>query len=415
MIPYIVSEEEIYVDSTLFDRIKNGPIGRLTGCISCEVTEELNGQFTARIKIPMAALHASRLKRNGLVYMKACQRLGTQLFRINSINKTLSDGIVEVQLNHISYDLNKLPAKPFTAVGKTAVVNAFNNINYQTTYNPWLFHFNMETTNETSKIEVQVPKPWRSIMGGSEGSILDVFGGEWLWDNLSATLKTARGSDRDYIIEYGKNVLDFKQEESIANTYTSCIGYVKKGDDPVVIGNVVIDGDEDTDYPMVQVVDLTDKVDEDTQVTVALVTQLTEAYVNANHPRTPHISMNLSFAYIKKVAGRTVANELNTINLGDTVTVRIADMNVDAKAKVTGYTYDVLNEEYKSLSIGNYKNTLSSRISKMNRQIDSSPLYAFPVGAVFTTYSVLNPAAVLGGTWSLVSFIDDVYTYRRIG
>ena len=414
MIPYIASEGEIYLDSSLFDEIKNGPIGRLTGCISCEVTEELNGQFTARIKIPMAALHASRLKRHGLIYMKACQELGMQLFRINTINKTLSDGIVEVQLNHISYDLNKIPAKPFTAVGKTAVVNAFNNINYQTIYNPWMFHFNMETTNETSKIEVQVPKQWRSIMGGSEGSILDVFGGEWLWDNLSATLKTARGADRSIVIEYGKNILDFKQEESISNSYTGCIGYVAKGDNAVVTGFPVFDG-LSSDSASLQIIDFTDKVDDETEVTPTLITELTQDYVNKNHPRTPHISMDLSFMYIKKIAGQTIANELNRVNLGDTVTVRIADMDVDAKAKVTGYTYDVLNDEYKSLSIGNYKNTLASRISRMNRQIDSSSMYAYPVGAIYTTYSTVNPAAELGGTWSLVSFIDDVYTYRRTG
>lgn len=414
MIPIIVHEEDGYLSEYTFTDMMNG-LGRLTGCISCEVTEELNGQFTASIKIPMVSLHANKIKRGGMIYIKACDELGNQLFRVNKIQKTLTDGIVEVQLNHISYDLNKLPAKPFKATGKTAVIAAFNNASINVTYNPWVGNLMMDTTNETSKIEVAVPKPWRTVMGGEQGSILDVFGGEWKWDNITAHLMTARGLDRGVIIRYGKNVLDFKQEESVANTYTGCIGYVAKSDIPAVVGHVVYDGDG-VDYPMIQVVNLTDKVNDETTPTVALVDQLTEQYVNRNHPRIPNINMDLSFKSLKGSGENSqLISELEGTQLGDTVTVVIPDINVNAKAKVRAYTYDALNEEYVSLTVGNYKNKLSDRISNMNKRIGETTMYVYPIGSVYTTYSEQNPSATFGGIWELISSVDDVYTYRRTG
>lgn len=413
MIPYVISDDEVYLTQSLIDNIKNG-IGRLSGCVSAKVTEELNGEFVADIVIPADALYASNLKRFGLVWMLANDDLGMQLFRVNKITKTLSDGLFNVQLNHITYDLNKLPSMPFTAVGKTALIAAFNNTNLQVTYNPWVYHFVMETTNETSKIEVPIPMPWKSILGGREGSVLDIYGGEWLWDNLSITLKTARGTNRNVVIRYGKNIIDYKQEESIANTYSGCIGYVVKGDNPAVVGNVIYDGDG-VDYPLLKVVDLSDKIDEDTTPSVALVSSLTEDWVNANHPKTPSINMDVSFQALKKMKDYETLSALEDIRLGDTVKVRIAGMDVDATAKVTGYVYDVLNEEYEKLTLGNYKNRLADRISNMNGRINNSAISSYPVGSVYQTFSLVNPSALIGGAWTLLSQVDGLYTYRRTG
>ena len=50
--------------------------------------------------------------------------------------------------------------------------------------------------------------------------MLDVYGGEYEWDNTTVKLHSQRGTDRGVTIRYGKNLTDLTQEESCAEVYT---------------------------------------------------------------------------------------------------------------------------------------------------------------------------------------------------
>lgn len=44
----------------------------------------------------------------------------------------------------------------------------------------------------------------RACLGGTEGSVLDVWGGEYEWDMFDVILHSKRGKDNGVVIEYGK-------------------------------------------------------------------------------------------------------------------------------------------------------------------------------------------------------------------
>jgi len=409
MIPIIVSSGEVYVDAALVNNATN-QLGRLTGARSAEIYERLNGEYTAEIRISREALHASKLQRFGLVKLKANQYHPLQLFRINRVKRSLVEGDIILQLNHIAYDLNKLPSAVFTATGITEVVNTFNGLAGRVSYMPFTMSSNL--TNETSVLQAQVPTPWRTLIGGSEGSILDVFGGEIEWNNLSVNILQNRGQYRNIAVRYGVNLIELTQEENIANTYSAAVGYAADENDNVIVGGVVSDG-VGRDYPLIRSIDLTGSVPAGSTVTQALVTQLTEEWVAANHPATPQIGMTVDFKTLRDNKQHDLLSQLEDIRLGDTVDVLIPEMEISQEAKVTGVRYDCLNERITQIELGNYRPRLASTISDINKRGRSAALSAYPVGSLYSTYGNQNPAATIGGIWTLVSTSGGLKTYRR--
>lgn len=410
MIPTIVSPGQVYVDAALVAD-KSNRYGRLTEVSECSVYEKLNGEFTAELTIPRVALNAHNLQRFGLVRIKPNHWQQSQIFRINRVKRQLVNGDIVLQLNHLSYDLNKIPARPFTATGIIDVMNKLSSIDVRMTYNPFTFFFDLD--NLTSVLSVPVPMSYRNIIGGVEGSILDVFGGELIWNNLEVKLVEHRGEDRSVAIRYGVNIIEYTQEENIANTYDGVVGYVAQEDNPVVIGNVVYDG-TGGNYPLLRVIDFSDKIDEETTPTVQIVTDLTEAWVASNHPKTPQIGMTVDFTALRQSKQFDILASLEDVRLGDTVTVILPEMGISQTAKVTGVKYDPIREITKEIELGNYRPRLSSTISTIGKNTKEAMLNSYPIGSVFSTYSKTNPAATLGGTWTLVSQVSGLYTYRRV-
>lgn len=409
MIPTIVSKGQTYVDATLVADMSNR-YGRLPEVSEAEVYEKLNGEFTAEMTLPRVALNAHNLERFGLIRLKPNHWQDNQIFRINRIKRQLVNGDIVLQLNHLSYDLNKLPAEPFTATGISEVVAAFANPNIRATYTP--FTFTSDLTNETSVLSVPVPMSWRNIIGGVEGSILDVFGGELLWDNLTVNLLKKRGQDRSVAIRYGLNIIEFTQEENIANTFDGVLGYAALEDSPPVVGGIISDGDGGN-YPLVKVIDFSDQIPDGVTPTVAMINQLAEAWVNANHPKTPQIGMKVDFTMLRQTKQDDILAQLEDVRLGDTVTVILPEMGISQTAKVTGVRYDPIREITKEIELGNYRPRLSTTISTIGKNTRESMLNSYPIGSVFSTYSKTNPAATIGGTWTLISSTGGLYTYRR--
>lgn len=410
MIPTIVSTGPVLVTSALIADQSNR-FGRLPEISAAEVYEKLNGEFTAEITLPRIALNAHNLQRFGLVRIKPNHWQNNQIFRINRVKRQLVNGDIVLQLNHLTYDLNKQVAKPFQATGISAVVAAFADPNIRATYMP--FTFSSDLTNETSVLSVPVPMPWRSIIGGVEGSILDVFGGELYWDNLTVRLLRHRGEDRSVAIRYGLNMIEFTQEENIANTFDSVVGYAALEDSPVVMGSVVSDGIVEP-YPLVKVIDFSDQIPEGVTPTQAMITQLTQSWVNANHPATPQIGMTVDFTVLRQQKQFDVLAQLEDVRLGDTVKVILPEANVSQTAKVTGVLYDPINEITKKIELGSYQPRLSTTISSIGKSSRDATLASYPIGSTFSTYSKTNPAATIGGTWTLITSTGGLYTYRRV-
>ena len=101
----------LYPSSTNTDFTKNG-YGFLKDCISCEITEELNGIYESVFTYPINGLHYSEIEPDMIVKMKASEKSGNQLFRIYRITKSIKN-TAKIYCQHISYDLCLNVVSPF--------------------------------------------------------------------------------------------------------------------------------------------------------------------------------------------------------------------------------------------------------------------------------------------------------------
>ena len=209
------------VGITTFDSTnQNGFLSYLPDAISPVVTEEINGQFDLEMQYPVTGEGYEYLQVKRIVACKPNPHDSIQGFRIYKISKPIN-GIVDVSAYHISYDLNGYVLNPFTVTNKTPdqVIKAFKT-NSSTTCP---FTFSSDINKTVSKFAVSKPITIREMLGGelsNELSLVQTTGGEFVFDNLSVALKSARGSDNGVVISYGKNLTDFTYDEDTSGFYS---------------------------------------------------------------------------------------------------------------------------------------------------------------------------------------------------
>lgn len=358
MIPVLYKENEIKFDSQ--------GIGCLTDCISCVVHEKLNGVYELKFTYPITGVHFSDIKVGAIVDAIPSDGKAVQHFRIDTITKPIG-GKVTVEATHISYQLSYVPVKPFDAVGVLGALNGLKENSLAS--NP--FSVWTDISNTATKYTHKEPASFRQRLGGVAGSILDCFGGEYEFDNYTVKLHAHRGIDRGVVIEYGKNLTDLEQEESIDKVITGIVPFWKDSNDKVVSIETPIESEYANKYPFKRTVvkDFSSNFEE--EPTVEQLRAYTESYIKNNCVGVPQVSLDVSFVALEDTEEyKSLSRE--RINLGDTVTVRFAELGVDAKAKVIEYKYDVLAERYDSLKIGSVRSSLASTISEITKVADSA-------------------------------------------
>ena len=341
-------------------------VGCLTDCITCYVHEKLNGVYELKFTYPITGVHFSDIKVGAIVDAIPSDGKAVQHFRIDTITKPIG-GKVTVEATHISYQLIYVPVKPFDAVG---VLGALNGLKENSlTSNP--FSVWTDISNTATKYSQKEPASFRQRLGGVAGSILDCFGGEYEFDNYTVKLHAHRGTDRGVVIEYGKNLTDLEQEESIDKVITGIVPFWKDSNDKVVSIETPIESEYASKYPFKRTVvkDFSSNFEE--EPTVDQLRRYTESYIKNNCVGVPQVSLDVSFVALEDTEEyKSLSRE--RINLGDTVTVRFAELGVDAKAKVIEYKHDVLAERYDSLKIGSVRSSLASTISEITKVADSA-------------------------------------------
>lgn len=120
---------------------------------------------------------------------------------------------------------------------------------------PFSFWTDKSTSGDFS---VEAPSSLRSLLGGTEGSILDVYGGEYEFDRWTVKLWNRRGKDSGVTIRYGKNLTDLQQDENISNVATGIYPYWKGSDGTLVeVPGKVVNAPGTYDFTRIIPVDFT--------------------------------------------------------------------------------------------------------------------------------------------------------------
>lgn len=349
MIPILLDDTKS-LTALLADN-SNG-LGRLNA-ITCTVDEERNGLYEMTMTLSIDDKHYSDLHTGSIIRVKAGESAGMQMFRVYRISKPLN-GIVTVDARHITYDLAKAPVLPFSSTGANATMQALVSHLGDT------YEFSAESDIvSTSTFTLDIPRAFRECLGGYQGSVLDVFGGEYEWDNLTVKLLAHRGSDNGYAIKYGKNLTDLQQEENIESVYNAVLGYCTRNDETTT-GTVV---KATTGIaPKVKIVDFSSEFDDNNTPTVAKLDALAQSYIDRNNIGVPHVNLKISFVGLWQTDEYKDVAVLERVNLCDTVHVVFEKLGVNATAKVIATTYDVINERYTELQLGDAQTSLNDLI-----------------------------------------------------
>ena len=339
----------LYPSSTNTDFTKNG-YGFLKDCISCEITEELNGIYESVFTYPINGLHYSEIEPDMIVKMKASEKSGNQLFRIYRITKSIKN-TAKIYCQHISYDLCLNVVSPFglSNVGVSAALQGVLDTAY---YQHPFTHWTDKTT--VGKINIKVPSNARMCLLGMEGSVLDGFGGEYEFDNFVVKLHNARGTDSGVTIYYGKNMTDFSIDTNLQNTYTAVYPYAVRDNQITRLTERVIETSTFSNYsePRAMPLDLSDKFDEEEEITETKLRQLAQTYITNNKIDDVLQDIKVSFIDLSQTEEYKDIAPLEQCGLGDTVTVRYFNLGLSVKSKVVKTVYDCLKEQYTKIELG---------------------------------------------------------------
>ena len=193
-------------------------LGVLTDTISCEVTEERNGVFECLLKYPVSGQHYGLITKECIIKAKPNDTAADQAFRIYRITKPLN-GIVTIYGQHISYDLANVPVLPFSTESRSPQLILSQLLAGDTRFTGWTDY------SDAKAFSVTQPKSVRACLGGTEGSMLSKWYGEFEWDNFTVKFHSHRGQKTGVVIEYGKNLTALEQDEDNSGVYTALLPY----------------------------------------------------------------------------------------------------------------------------------------------------------------------------------------------
>lgn len=331
-------------------------LGVLFDATSCTVKEERNGSFELEMKYPVAGLHYDEIAQRTLIVAKPSPGRAAQPFRVYRISSPMG-GVVTVYARHISYDLSGVALSPFSAQG---LAQCIEKISANAVPSDHGFTF---STDKTSVAALQVAKPCsiRALLGGSTGSMLDVYGGEYEFDRFAVKLWAARGEDRGVTIRYGKNLTSLTQEANCAEVYTAVYPFWTNGEATVELPEKTVAVAGTYDYVKVLPLDLSSAFD--AQPSADALRTSAQYYITDNKVGVPKVSLTLSFAQL----------EGETVELCDTVAVIFDRLGVSARAKIVATTYNVLLDRYDSVEVGDARSSIADTIAGQAADIKNIP------------------------------------------
>ena len=347
-----------------------------------QVTRERNGNYTLYIEYPASGPLAGVFKNDMRIKSDAGLRTKNQTFFISRILKD-STGILKVYAKHISHLTEKMAIRNNTNATGTAqsalaiwALNALGGIRFDT----WS---DIDLTSKTSW-NIADFKTARDALGGVKGSILDVWGGEYEFDNTVIRLHKQLGRKSPTVLEYGRNILRAEDDQDIEGAYTSVYPYATytpenqgTGEGGASSQQVTVELPEKyVDGPYiglynerrVLIVDFSSNFKDKEVPTIDKLRRLAKEYAINNRLGLPKINTKIEYVDLSKTLDYKLTQILEEAELCDIVPVYYPQIGLTSEdAKLTTIVYDVLLEQNDSVEVGvigdGFKSSMTSNLS----------------------------------------------------
>ena len=356
----------ILYDKTETSFNTNG-LGRLSDCISCIVTEERNGVYECEFTYPVSGQHFDDIEIGRIIACIHDESGDVQPFDIYAKSEPLN-GVVTFNAHHISYRLNEIVVKPFTASSCAA---ALNNIGaYSVDTNPFTFWTDKATSTDYTS---DVPRLARNMLGGEENSILDVFGGgEYEFDKFIVKLYVNRGQDTDVSIRYGKNLSTFTNTYNSDDEYTAIVPYWKgsvstdgeSSDVVVTLPEWSISSGQTSDNGREIYAPLDMSSEFQSEPTENDLRTAATSKLTSSSAWLPNQTVTVDFVQLWQTEEYKNFAPLQRVRLCDTVGVFVPMYNMSIRVKIISVKYNVLLERYDEMTLGDKPTTYASMVSK---------------------------------------------------
>lgn len=355
---------------------RSNGLGRLRDCISCHVVEERNGKYECTFIYPITGRMYSKIEIGCYIACTHDDKGDVQAFQIYRRSAPIN-GQVTFNAHHISYQLSNVIVRPFTA---SSIMAAFAGITANAITD---CAFTFETDKTTSApFSLEVPRSARAILGGTEGSILDVFGGgEYTFDMFKVKLQQHRGMNRGVTIRYGKNLKDITQVNDGEELHNAVVPFwygmpaeteeeTDPGDVLVMCDPPVVAADGVTD-PVPVILDLSTEFQE--PPTPAELRTAAESYLTTTSPWIPSENIKVDFIQLWQTSQYENVKNLQRLSLCDSVSVIYPALGVQAdNVKIIKVDYNVLLERYDTMELGEPQQSYAGVITAdLNKSVSS--------------------------------------------
>lgn len=346
-------------------------IGALAEATSCIVTEERNGKFELTLKYPTNGCLYSEIRKERIIKAKPNDTSSDQAFRIYRITVPIN-GVITVYAEHISYDLAGIAVTPFSLSNATPTQAIEKVLSSAVLPHPFKFRTDYSATKD---FIVDKPKSVRACLGGTEGSLLNQWGGEFEWDNFNIIHHQRRGNSNGVVIEYGKNLTKLEKDSDVSDVYTDLLPYaVFKDDDGnekvITLAEQLVPISTTLEKRKSLIKDLSDSFKDSEKIDEEKLREKANEYLDNNPLGIENPTINISFEALWKQTDYVAI--LERVSLCDTVLVKHSELGVYAKTKVIKTIYDSLLEKYTSITLGSSKASLVDRVTNINEEVRDS-------------------------------------------
>lgn len=334
-------------------------------------TRQRNGNYTLYAEIPVNDPMVAILKKEMKLKADAGLRTKNQTFEISRIVKD-SSNIVKIYGQHISHKLEYMALRNATAfagsaysalgIWKGALIGDLR-------FDVWS---DIQTVGK-GVFDISKMENARQALGGVEGSILDIYGGEYEFDNMTVRLHKQLGRTAPTVLEYGRNILSAESDETIESAYTSVLPFATytpdkpEGDtsdnQPDAVTVTLPEDYVDSKYKdlyahrRIKVVDFSSEFKSDGKnkdiPTPDKLRKMATDYMDRNAIGKPKINTKIEYADLARTLDYADRGWIEEVELCDIVPVYYPQIGLtDETAKVTTITYDFVNERNESVEFG---------------------------------------------------------------
>lgn len=345
------------------------------------VTRERNGAYTFYGEYPKNGKRVKDLLVGRYLKADAGHLTKWQTFEIVRVVKDddveSRKKVVKVYANHISMSLSKNSLLPSVTIKDLPAIGALSTWKGSLLGdNNWDVWSDIDTKNSTTWTVDKMPNAL-SALGGTQGSILDNWGGEYEFDNRTIRLHKQMGRKAPTTIEYGRNLQSIEVDDQINSTYTSLMPFAVKFNEDgteeiITIDGYLLDSDYVDHYTGRRILqkDFSFSFGETEKVTKEKLLKLAQRYIKDNQLGLPKTNIKLNYIDLSSTLEYRDLKIVEQVELCDILPIYYFDLGItDNEAKVSVVDYDVLRGVNESIEVGvigqSYTNKLAQSLVDM--------------------------------------------------